>query len=78
MADNPKLTVLFEELRGKTFELDKETMSVGRRDTNDICIPHGSLSGHHADMNMFDQQPFQYKDTKLSAKSADLGHLLQK
>ena len=50
MADNPKLTVLFEELRGKTFELNKETMSVGRRDTNDICIPHGSLSGHHADI----------------------------
>lgn len=50
MADYPKLTVLFEELRGKTFELDKETMSVGRRDTNDICIPHGSLSGHHADI----------------------------
>ena len=50
MAEYPKLTVLFEQLRGKTFEVNKETMSIGRRDTNDICIPEGSLSGHHADI----------------------------
>lgn len=50
MAEYPKLTVLFEELRGKTFEVNKETMSIGRRDSNDICIPEGSLSGHHADI----------------------------
>ena len=35
MADYPKLTVLFEKLRGKTFELNKEQMSSGRRDGND-------------------------------------------
>ena len=50
MADYPKLTVLFEKLRGKTFEVNKETMSIGRRDSNDICIPESSLSGHHADI----------------------------
>ena len=50
MAGNPKLTVLFEKLRGKTFEIDKEQMSIGRRDTNDICIKEPSLSGHHADI----------------------------
>ncbi len=49
MADNPKLTVLFEKLRGKTFELDKETMSCGRKDGMDICIKDGSLSSHHCD-----------------------------
>ena len=49
MADNPKLTVLFEKLRGKTFELNKESMSVGRRDGMDICIKDPSLSGYHAD-----------------------------
>ena len=50
MADYPKLTVLFEKLRGKTFELNKEQMSIGRRDGNDICIKEPSLSGHHADI----------------------------
>lgn len=50
MSDNPKLTVLFEKLRGKTFEIDKEVMSVGRKDGNDICLKDGSVSGHHADI----------------------------
>ena len=27
MADNPKLTVLYEKLRGKVFELNKDQMS---------------------------------------------------
>ena len=49
MSENPKLTVLFEKLRGKTFELNKEQMSVGRRDSMDICIKDASLSGHHGD-----------------------------
>ena len=49
MAENPKLTVLFEKLRGKTFELNKDQMSAGRRDTMDICIKDASLSGHHCD-----------------------------
>ena len=49
MAENPKLTVLFEKLRGKTFELNKDQMSAGRRDNMDICIKDASLSGHHCD-----------------------------
>ena len=50
MAVNPKFTVLHEEMRGQTFELDKESMSIGRRSSMDICIPDSSLSGHHADL----------------------------
>ena len=38
MADHPKLTVLYEKLRGKTFEIDKDQMSIGRRDGMDIHI----------------------------------------
>ena len=49
MADNPKLTVLYEKFRGKTFTLDKDQMSAGRRDSMDICIKDSSLSGHHCD-----------------------------
>ncbi len=49
MAENPKLTVLCEKLRGKTFELDKELMTAGRKDGMDICIKDASMSGHHCD-----------------------------
>ena len=47
---NPKFTVLNEQMRGKVFEIDRETMSVGRRDGMDICIKDTTLSGHHADI----------------------------
>ena len=47
---NPKFTVLNEKMRGKIFEIDRETMSVGRRDGMDICIKDTTLSGHHADI----------------------------
>ena len=46
----PKFTVLYEKLRGTVFELNKETMSIGRRDGMDICIKDSSMSGHHADL----------------------------
>ena len=50
MAGNPKLTVLFEKLRGKTFEIDKEVVTIGRKEENDVCLKDGSVSGHHADI----------------------------
>ena len=50
MAKNPKFTVLYEKLRGQSFEIDQETMSIGRRDSADICLADGSVSGHHADI----------------------------
>lgn len=50
MAKNPKFTVLYEKLRGQSFEIDRETMSIGRRETADIRLVDGSVSGHHADI----------------------------
>ena len=50
MANNPKFTVLHEKMRGKFFEIDRDSMSIGRKDSNDICLPDGSVSGHHADI----------------------------
>ena len=49
MGKNPKLTILFEKMRGRVFELDKEVLSAGRKDGVDICIKEGSLSSHHCD-----------------------------
>ena len=50
MAGKPKLTVLHEQLRGQTFELDRDALSIGRRDGMDICLKDASMSGHHADL----------------------------
>jgi pSer/pThr/pTyr-binding forkhead associated (FHA) protein len=50
MAGTPKFTVLHEKFRGKTFTIDQETMSIGRREGVDIQNSDSSLSGHHADI----------------------------
>ena len=55
MATIPKLTVLFEKLRGQTFQLDKDTLSIGRKDEMDIPLKDGSVSGHHADIFRMEQ-----------------------
>lgn len=49
MEKNPKLTILFEKMRGRVFELNKDQMSVGRKEDMDICIKDGSLSSYHCD-----------------------------
>jgi pSer/pThr/pTyr-binding forkhead associated (FHA) protein len=50
MEKKPKFTVLYEKLRGKSFEIDREIMSIGRTDSCDIQLPDGSVSSHHADI----------------------------
>ena len=50
MPKTPRFTVLHEKFRGKTFDLEKDVISIGRKDTMDICIKDGSISGHHADL----------------------------
>ena len=50
MAKTPKLTVLFEKLRGQTFLIEQESMTIGRRDNMDIVLKDGSVSGHHAEI----------------------------
>ena len=55
MATTPKLTVLFEKVRGQTFNLEQDSMSVGRKDEMDITLKDGSVSGHHADIFRVEQ-----------------------
>lgn len=50
MERKPKFTVLYEKLRGKSFEIDREVMSIGRKDSSDIQLADGSVSSHHADI----------------------------
>ena len=49
MATNPKLIVLSEKLRGKSFDLDKDLVTVGRTDKSDICIKDATISTNHCD-----------------------------
>jgi len=47
MAGTPKLIVLSEQLRGKSFELTEETCTVGRTEACSVSIPDPTISGHH-------------------------------
>lgn len=49
MAGTPKLIILSEQLRGKSFELTKDLMTVGRTDDRDICIKDPTISTYHCD-----------------------------
>ncbi len=50
MAGIPKLIVLSEQMRGKTFELSKDLYTAGRVDERDICIKDPTISSHHCDL----------------------------
>ena len=44
----PRLIILSEIARGKSFELTYTPLTIGRSENNDICISDGTLSGLHA------------------------------
>lgn len=47
MNETPKLIILSEIFRGRTFELLQEEMTVGRTDERDICIKDPTVSTLH-------------------------------
>ena len=47
MAGIPKLIILSEQFRGRTFELTKDQHAVGRVDERDICIKDPTVSTYH-------------------------------
>ena len=47
MAGIPKLIILSEQFRGRTFELTKDQHTVGRVDERDICIKDPTISTYH-------------------------------
>ena len=47
MAGAPKITILSEQHRGKTFELTKDVYTVGRIEERDICIVDPTISTYH-------------------------------
>ena len=49
MSGTPKLIVLSEQLRGKSFELVKDLHTVGRSEEREICIKDPTISTYHCD-----------------------------
>ncbi len=47
MGGSPKITLLSEQLRGKSFELTRDVYTVGRIDERDICIIDPTISTFH-------------------------------
>jgi pSer/pThr/pTyr-binding forkhead associated (FHA) protein len=46
----PKVIVLSEIMRGKTYELVSDRYTIGRTEDNDICVPDGTISTLHAEI----------------------------
>ncbi len=44
----PKLILKFQGVLIKEYNLDKPSLSIGRKEDNDIHIDHMAVSGHHA------------------------------
>ncbi len=59
---NPKLIVLSEKLRGKTFELLEEIQGAGRSEAQSICIKDSTLSSHHCDFIRNDDGNYLLRD----------------
>ncbi len=49
MAGVPKLIILSEQFRGKSFELINDKYSVGRVDQREICIKDPTVSTYHCE-----------------------------
>lgn len=49
MAGVPKLIILSEQFRGKSFDLTGEKYSVGRIDQREICIKDPTVSTYHCE-----------------------------
>ena len=51
MAENPKLVVLSEPLRGQTFTLANDVYIIGRVESCAICIPDPTISSKHCTLS---------------------------
>ncbi|PTX92167.1 hypothetical protein DB346_24815 [Verrucomicrobia bacterium LW23] len=57
----PKLIGQSEEFQGVTYELKEVTIPVGRLADNGLQIEHSSVSGHHAEL-VLDEQDYKVRD----------------
>ncbi len=62
MAGTPKLIVLSEQLRGKSFELTEESYTVGRTEACAVCVADPTVSGHHCTLVRLDDGGYAVRD----------------
>ncbi len=62
MAENPKLVVLSEPLRGQTFQLVNDTYTIGRVESCNICIPDPTISSKHCTLTRLPDGKYQVTD----------------
>ncbi len=62
MADNPKLVMLSEPLRGQTFPLVNDTYVIGRVESCDICVPDPTISSKHCTLSRQDNGTYLVTD----------------
>ena len=46
----PRIIVLSEVMRGKTFELTEDSYKIGRTEDNHVCVPDGTISSFHCEI----------------------------
>ncbi|MCM8529955.1 MAG: FHA domain-containing protein [Lentisphaeraceae bacterium] len=46
----PRIIILSEIMRGKTYELTKDLYTIGRTDDKDVVIPDGTISTLHCEL----------------------------
>jgi pSer/pThr/pTyr-binding forkhead associated (FHA) protein len=46
----PRIIVLSEVMRGKTFELTGDSYKIGRTEDNEVCVPDGTISSFHCEI----------------------------
>lgn len=65
----PKLLLKHEGVTLNTYELDKETITIGRKSDNDIQLNDAVASSHHAKITI---KPNEYMEEQLDARLEDL------
>ena len=66
----PKLFLKHEGVTLHTYELEKETTTIGRKSDNDIQLNDAIASSHHAHIII---KPNEYMETQMDARLEDLG-----
>ena len=57
----PRIIVLSEVMRGKTYELTEDSYAIGRAEDNNICVPDGTISSFHCEI-IKDEDSYIAKD----------------
>jgi pSer/pThr/pTyr-binding forkhead associated (FHA) protein len=65
----PKLLLKHEGVTLNTYELDKDTITIGRKSDNDIQLNDAVASSHHAKITI---KPNAYMEEQLDAQLDDL------